>query len=347
MKFLILAGGVGSRLWPLSTKEKPKQFQSFIGQETLLQQAYNRLNFTDKDNIFVATNHEYEDLVRDQLPNLKQHQIILEPTLRDTGPSMAFAMKYLQSLFGDEETVSIIYADQLIKETAEFQKKLVYGHKLAQEEDKFAIIQVKAKYPNPNLGYVKIGSQLKNHQDDDIEVYELDHFTEKPDLETAKKFVDSFKYLWNTGFYIWKTGVFLKAIEEHAPEIHTVLEEIQDFGNCLDCYQKFPKISLDYALMEKIDPKQVLIVPAELGWSDIGTWNTLYDELTLNSESNLTEGQVHHLETTNSIVINKDSTKKVVLINVDNLVVINTPTEVLICHKSEDQRIKEILAQFK
>lgn len=345
MKFLILAGGVGSRLWPLSTKEKPKQFQSFIGKKTLLQQAYDRLSFTDPENIFVATNIEYEQLVKEQLPDLEAHQIILEPTLRDTGPSMAFAIKYLQNLFGDDETVSIIYADQLIKQTDEFQKKLIFGHELAKNENKFAIIQVKAKYPNPNLGYVKIGNLIKQEQD--IEVYELDHFTEKPDYETAKKFVESFKYLWNTGFYIWKTGVFLNAIKEHAPEIHSVLEEIQDFNNCLDYYQKFPKISLDYALMEKVDPKQVLIVPAELGWSDIGTWNTLYEELIPHSENNLTEGQVHHLETSNSIIINKDNQKKVVLINIKDLVVINTPNEVLICHKSEDKRIKEILEEFQ
>lgn len=344
MKFLILAGGVGSRLWPLSTKEKPKQFQSFIGEKTLLQQAYERLNFTDPENIFVATNIEYEQLVKEQLPYLNANHLILEPTLRDTGPSMAFAIKYLQSLYGDEETVSIIYADQLIKKTDEFQKKLIYGHKLAQEEDKFAIIEVKAKYPNPNLGYVKIGNLLK--QDQDIEVYELDHFTEKPDLETAKKFVESFKYLWNTGFYIWKTKVFLQEIQKHAPEIHNVLEEITDFKNCLENYKKFPKISLDYALMEKMDPQQVVIIPAELGWSDIGTWNTLYNELINPSETNLTEGVVHHLDTTNSVVINKDPKKKVVLININDLVVINTPNEVLICHKSEDKRIKQILEEL-
>ena len=344
MKFLILAGGVGSRLWPLSTQEKPKQFQSFISEKTLLQEAFDRLDFANSEDIFVATNQEYFNLVQEQLPHLKDHQIITEPTLRDTGPSMAFAIKYLQSLFGDDETVSIIYADQMIKDKEEFKQKLLFGHQLAAQENKFVIIEVKAKYPNPNLGYVKIGNLIR--QENGIEIYELDHFTEKPDYETAKKFVESFKYLWNTGFYIWKTGTFLEQIKLHAPEIHQILNQITDFKNCLAHYESFPKISLDYALMEKMDPKNVLIIPAELGWSDIGTWNTLYEELVDEIGANLTEGEVHHLETKNSIVINKEPNKKVVLINIDNLVVVNTPTEILICHKSEDKRIKEILEKF-
>jgi mannose-1-phosphate guanylyltransferase/mannose-6-phosphate isomerase len=344
MKFLILAGGTGSRLWPLSTKEKPKQFQSFISEKSLLQEAYDRLDFANPDDIFVATNIEYKDLVQEQLANLKPHQIILEPVLKDTGPSMAFAIKYLQTLFGNKETVSIIYADQRIKDKKEFQNKLLFGHNLALAENKFVIIEVKAKYPNPNLGYVKIGKLLR--QENNIEIYELDHFTEKPDYETAKKFVDSFKYLWNTGFYIWKTGFFLEQIKIHSPEIYTVLEQINDFNNCLEQYEKFPKISLDYALLEKMENSNVLIIPAELGWSDIGTWNTLYEEMVEEAGSNLTEGEVHHLDTKNSIIINKDLNKKVVLINVNNLVVINTPTEILICHKSEDKRIKEILEKF-
>jgi mannose-1-phosphate guanylyltransferase len=344
MKFLILAGGVGSRLWPLSTKEKPKQFQNFINDRTLLQQAFDRLDFADSKDIFVSTNIEYKDIIKQQLPEITNEQIILEPTRRDTGPCIAFAIKYLQSIFGDDETVSIIYADQLIKDKKEFKDKLLFGHKIAAQENKFAIIEVKAKYPNPNLGYVKIGNLIK--QENGIEVYELDHFTEKPDYETAKKFVESFKYLWNTGFYIFKVGDFLNKIQTHAPEIDKILNKITNFNDCLETYNKFPQISFDYALMEKIDPKNVLIIPAELGWSDIGTWNTLYEEMVDEIGENLTEGEIHSLATSNSVIINKQKNKKVVLINVDNLVVINTETEILICHKSEDKRIKEILEKI-
>lgn len=343
MKFIILAGGIGSRLWPLSSKQKPKQFQNFIGDKTLLQLAYNRLSFTDKSNIFVATNTEYVDLVKEQLPQLENHQLIVEPTLRDTGPSMAFAVKYLESLFGPEETVSIIYADQFIKDKDEFEKKLTYAHKLASDNDKFVIIEVKAKYPNPNLGYVKIGKLIK--QEDDIEVHELDHFTEKPDYQTAKKFVESFKYLWNTGFYVWKTGFFLNQLQEHAPEISEILNQITDFSDCQDFYEKFPKISLDYALMEKIDPTSTYIIPAELGWSDIGTWKTLHEEFTENTEDNLIQGKVETLDTKGSVIINKED-KKIVVLNLKDVVVVNTEKEILICPKSEDKLIKEAVQKF-
>lgn len=341
MKFLILAGGVGSRLWPLSTNEKPKQFHSFIGDKTLLQLAYDRLGFASPHDIFIATNSDYTNLVLEQLPLVESDHVISEPSRRDTGPSISFAMKFLADRFGPNETVSIIYADHLILKTDEFKTKLEYAHALVHENNKFVIIEVKAKTPNTNFGYVKIGDLVK--EEDGNEVFELDHFTEKPNYETAKKFVESFKYLWNTGIYIFKTGHFLEKLKEFAPEIYGPLLKIEDFANCQNIYNTFPKISLDYALLEKINPKDVWIIPAELGWSDIGTWNALHQELTTHSSENLSDGNVSLLDCNGNLVINKENQKKIVVINANNLVVINTPDQLLICNKDEDLKIKEYL----
>jgi len=337
MKFVILGGGSGKRLWPLSTKKKPKVFQNFISDKSLLQEAYERIRFASAEDIFIATNDEFSGLVKEQIPTLDEDHLIIEPALMDTAPAMSFATKYLESIYGPNETIAIIYGDQMIKETDEFRKKLEQGHKLAKENDKIVIIEVEAEYPNPNLGYAKVGKKIKDG------IFELDHFTEKPDIETAKKYVKSDKYYWNTGLFIWKIGHFLKLIEENAPEIHKLLEQIKDFKNCKDIYQKFPKISLDYALIEKMDPKDIWIIPAELGWSDIGTWQTLYEELAENTYENLIEGNVTELDTQGCIFINKEDSKRLTAINLGDMVVINTEDSILVCPRSESKKIKELL----
>ena len=341
MKFVILAGGSGKRLWPLSTKEKPKQFHSFLSERSLLQEAFDRLSFVQPEDIFVATNEEYVPLVKEQLPELPDENIISEPHLRDTAPCMSFATKYLESKFGPDETVSIIYADHLIKDTAEFERKIRQGHELAANEDKIVIAEVTAKDPNPNLGYVHLGKQIEG------DVYELGGFREKPDIKTAEEYVESGEYLWNTGLYIWKISTLLKHLEEFSPEICEVLNSIEDFHDCADQYAKFPKISLDYALMEKIDPNEVRIIKADLGWSDIGTWETLFKELASHDRDNLQEGRVFTIDTTGSVVINQQSDKKVAVIGETDKVVVVTDTSILICPRDESSRIKDVIDQIE
>lgn len=340
MKFVILAGGHGKRLWPLSTKEKPKQFHAFLSERSLLQEAFDRLSFVEPSDIFVATNKEYVDLVREQLPELPVQNLISEPDLRDTAPCMSFATKYLESLFGPEETMSIIYADHRITELTTFEEKIREAHKIAEENGKITIVEVPAKDPNPNLGYVKLGQQLSP------DTYELDRFTEKPDLATAQQFVESGNYLWNTGLYTWKIGTLLEYIEKFAPEISEILNKISDFHNCKPEYSSFPKISLDYALMEKIDPKNVIIVEADLGWSDIGTWETLFNEVASSPTENLIQANAHTADTTGTIIISEDKDKKIVISSQEDMVVVNTKDAILVCPRHESKKIKQILEEI-
>lgn len=346
MKFVILAGGTGKRLWPLSTLKKPKQFHSFLSDRTLYQEAFDRIvKFAKPEDIYVATNAKHADIIKEQTPDIPDENIIIEPSCRDTAACMSFATKYLESIHGPEETISIIYADQMIKYDDEFKEKTILGHKLASENNKIVIIEVKAKSPNTNYGYAKIGDHIKTV--DGIEIYELDHFTEKPNEETARKFVQSYKYLWNTGLYIWKIGTFLDYINKFSPKIDSVLNQIKDFRNCNTEYSTFPKISLDYALMEKIDPSSVWIIPADLGWSDIGTWQTLFEELTDNPKDNLTEGTVYQIDTSGSLLINKEEGKKLTAINMKDTVIVNTKDSILVCPREEGRSIKELLEQIK
>lgn len=334
-----MAGGHGTRLWPLSTKTKPKQFQQLIGDITLLQAAYNRLNHLDPENIYVSTNPQFAEIVREQLPNLPQENIIIEPIRRDTGPAMAFVSHFLAQKGHTDDVVSIIYADHHIGNIDEFQTKLKFAQKLAKENKNINIVQVEAKEPNTQLGYVKIGAALPQYSDH--KVHKLDQFVEKPDQKTAEEYAQSPEYLWNTGLYSWHIGNFLELLKQHAPQISQHLEQINDFTNCLEHYEQLPKISIDYALMEKLSGDQVHIIPANFTWSDVGNWQTIHGHLQDNT-SNVTHGDVQAINTNNSIIYARGP-QKIVTIGINDLAIISTDDTILICPKTMTNEIKDFV----
>ena len=341
MKFLILAGGHGKRLWPLSDKKKPKQFQSFIGEKTLLQLTFNRLEKFGSQNIFISTNQEYKDLVLQQLPNITEDQIICEPEKRDNGPSVAVCMSYLKNLFGEDETVSISHADHLVKNEKEFQEKLELAHKTSKKHNKFTIVEVKAKSANPNLGYVKIKDLVEKTENS--EIYSLEKFIEKPDQKTAEKFLESYKYLWNTGYFVWPIKKFFQELENTNKDVFNISNQIQDFQDFKDLYSKMPIISIDYMLIEKVDPNEILIIPSDLGWSDIGTWQTLFEESKKDSKSNLIEGKVLSKNNSQTLIINKEDQKQIVAFNLDDLTIVNTKDKILICPTKDAKDLKKYI----
>lgn len=340
MKVLILAGGHGSRLWPMSTSQKPKQFQKFINDKTLLQLTFERHNFVNSNDIFVATNEKYKDLVARQLPDLPTENIIIEPEKKDSGPALCFAMKFLNDKFGENETVSISPADHIISDNKEYAKKITLGHTLCKQHNKFSIVEVKAKYANPNLGYAKIKDLFCEIED--TQVYTLDKFIEKPNLETAKEFLKSYKYMWNTGYFIWPLKKFFSELKTHALDLHQTTKNF-DFANIRESYAKYNAISIDYALIEKVTPSEILIIPAELDWSDIGTWQTLYEQLARSDDENLIQGNVREINSTKNIIINQDESKTIVALNIHNLSVINTDKAILVAPKKDSKLLKEFI----
>jgi mannose-1-phosphate guanylyltransferase len=339
MKVLILAGGHGSRLWPVSTTQTPKQFQKFINDKTLLQLTFERHNFVKPSDIFVATNQIYKDIVKQQLPELPEENIIVEPSKKDSGPALCFAMWFLKNKFGDQETVSISPADHIISDNQEYAQKITLGHKLSKQHSKFSIVEVKAKSPNPNLGYAKIKDLFC--ETNGTQVYTLDKFIEKPDLETAKQFLKSYKYMWNTGYFIWPIGKFFLELATHAPQLNQATNNL-DINNIESSYNNYPAISIDYALIEKVTPEEILIIPAELDWSDIGTWQTLHEQLADSADDNLTQGEVHIEQSSGNIVIN-NTDKIMTVIGVDNLSVIATDKAILVAPKADSKSLKEFI----
>ncbi len=350
MKCVILAGGSGTRLWPLSRQKKPKQLQSLVSEKTLLQETIDRLDFLSPEDIYIATNSEYANEIIKQAHKISKENIIIEPAMRDTATCICYSAFYLAEKFPDE-VMAIIYADHLIQDKEEFVEKLKIAEKLAREEKTLNIIEVKAKFPNTNLGYVKIGNMLKvinGH-----EIYEFLEFKEKPDSETAKKYLDSYQYLWNTGYYVWSIEEILKQYKKFLPDTYNKLKEIFDNWNSPQReqlistnYSSCEKISVDYAIMEKVEKEKVRIIPANLGWSDIGTWDAIYEELQKDSDQNLTKGNSINIDTKKSLIYNYTD-KLITTSNVEDLIIVATDDSILVIKRDNGQEVKKIVERLK
>lgn len=342
MKIVILAGGVGTRLWPMSHSEKPKQFQKLVSDRTMIQETYDRVSFVKPEDIYVSTNAQYKDLVRQQLPNLPEENLILEPSMQDTGPCIGLAAALIAKK-DPEAVMAVVYADHLVQDAKEFEQKLYAAEQLAQEENTLNIIEVKAKYPNVNLGYVRIGRMLGER--DGIEVYEFKAFKEKPDYETAKRFLSSYSYLWNTGYYVWKVSTILKEFEKHLPRTYEQLTQIQNGGAIEECYPKCDKISVDYGIMEKVDPSEVRIIPADLGWSDIGTFASLHEELAEHPRANIVRGNALAVDCEGTLIYN-EGLEQIAAFGLKDMVVVNADGNTLICPKDKSSDLKTLLSKL-
>jgi mannose-1-phosphate guanylyltransferase len=341
---VIMSGGIGSRFWPFSRENKPKQFLDFFGTgRSLLQQTFDRFSqIIPAENIYIATNEMYAGLVKEQLPELKDNQILLEPTRRNTAPCIAYASYHIQSIHPDANIV-VTPADHLILEEQHFLKNIQTGLNFVRKFPALLTLGVKPNRPETGYGYIQTEEGGKDN------IQKVKAFTEKPDIELAKVFYESGDFFWNSGIFIWNVKSILNAFSAHLPDIHTRFSKGLDKYNTPDekafIEEEYPmcqNISIDYGIMEKAENVYMLV--ADFGWSDLGTWGSLYDLAEKDERRNASlKGKTLFVESKDNLVTLADG-KLAVIQGLEDYIVVESDNVLLICKKTEEQRIKQFVA---
>jgi len=348
---VIMAGGAGTRFWPLSTENIPKQFLNLFGDRTLFQKSYDRVcDLVSPDRIVVLTNRDFVSMVREQLPELPVENIIGEPMRRDTAAAVALAAVLCKKRFGNP-VIATLTADHLIEPVSEFQKTLLSAVRKAAGGEVLYTFGISPSYPATGYGYLERGKQVA--QDDGIEHFELLRFKEKPDLETAREYVKSGRFYWNSGMFVWRTDTILKELEAHLPTHTEVLSGVVSFDMTAEwepalneAFASLPRISVDFGVMEKAS--NVRCVESKFYWNDVGGWLALGSCVAEDRDRNCCLGQVVTLDATDNIVFCEDPREKVMLVGVKDLVIVRAREGMLVVHKDRTEDIKKLVeAMYK
>lgn len=352
MKAIIFAGGTGIRLWPLSRRKSPKQFEKIIGNKSTLQLAVERLvpDF-DYSDIYISTNILYADIVKKQLSKIPEENFLFEPEKKDVAPAIALAMGILSRL-SPKEPVAILWSDHLVKQVTFFKKILkVAGSEIKKNPNKIIFIANKPRFPSINLGYIHVGEQLE--EEDGINIYKFEGLKYKPNEEMAVKFFQSKKYGWNLGYFVSSADFIYKYFQRLAPNIYNNTETIlKNYGK--DNYQSFLKqtygkvesINFDNAILENLDKKDAYVIVEDIGWSDIGSWEALKEALQLKTEENVINGKVYLDNVKDSLIYNYDEKKMVLGVDLEEHIIINTQDAILIAKKNSMGKVKKIIESF-
>ena len=342
---VIMAGGVGSRFWPMSTTECPKQFIDVLGVgRSLLQLTYDR--FRDiclPENIWIVTNKKYLDICCEQLPNIPIENILLEPCRRNTAPCIAYVSWKIKSK-DPKANVVISPSDAIVTDTAEFQRIICACLKFTGETDAIVTLGIKPNRPETGYGYIQADLSVSSPRNKGI--FRVDSFREKPDITTAKKYIQQNNYFWNAGIFIWNVSTIVNAFRVYQPAISKVFEGMEHIYGSLEEQQmideRYPEcenISVDYAIMEKAE--EIFVCPADFGWSDLGTWGSLLDKSKKDFYGNALIGNDITLYDSHDCIVHTMNEKQVVIQGLDGYIVAENNDRLLICKLSEEQRIKQ------
>ena len=337
---VILAGGKGERFWPVSRKQRPKQFLSLDGSgRTLLQSTADRLLSLAGgwENLWVITASHLEAGVKEQLPELPSANLLVEVEGRDTAPAVAWPTLEVAKRHGDEAAVGFFPADHWIGEPDQFQKNLEAAEALAVEKEAIATLGISPTYASTGYGYIEQGTSIG--QFNGLDAFQVARFTEKPDQATAQSFLESGKFSWNSGMFIFQAGVALTELRTHAPDLINLLETKGP-----SIYPTLPKISIDYALMEKT--QRAYVLPVTFSWDDLGDWNAI-ERLQNDGQPNVELGQHIGRDTTGSVVYNTDDSELIVTIGLEDVVIVRDGKATLIVDKHRTQEIKQVLKVLK
>lgn len=361
---IIMAGGIGSRFWPMSTPEKPKQFIDVLGiGKSLIQLTVNRFEtIIPIKNVWIVTSEKYKSIVREQLPEISENQILLEPCMRNTAPCIEYVSRKIYSKYPEANLV-FSPADHIVLDVNTFRNVIKNSLEFTKNREAILTLGMMPTRPETGYGYIK-SLQVKETTSQQVEtqrckdimsqssasvsetVFKVESFKEKPNLETAKSYLAEGGYYWNAGIFIWNAKMVVDTISNLVPDLASVFDKIepyfytnqeqeivnQHFPTC-------PNISIDYAVMEK--SKEVYVYPADFGWSDLGTWGSLYTHLHQDGNNNAIVGQNVNLVDCKNCIVHTPSERKVVVQGLDNYIIAESDNTLLICNKDEEQHIKD------
>jgi mannose-1-phosphate guanylyltransferase len=348
---VIMAGGIGSRFWPLSKTSRPKQFLDILGTgETLIQQTYRRLKkICPPSNFLVVTNLDYKEIVKQQLPELSEEQILCEPMRRNTAPCIAYA-SYKIKKKNPNAVMVVAPSDHLIMKEDEFISQLQHGTDYATQNNALLTLGITPNRPETGYGYIQINGKM--NFDDIDNLYKVKTFTEKPDLKMAKVFLDSGEFFWNSGIFIWSLSSILEAFDKFLPEVNEAFKKgeklyytTNETAFLSKTYSECQNISIDYGIMEKA--KNVFVLCADFGWSDLGTWGSLWDNYEKDENGNAVQGENVLLYDTKDCIVNMDDEKMVVIHGLEGYIVVESDNTLLICSKENEQQIRQFVNDVK
>ena len=344
---IIMAGGVGSRFWPVSTTEFPKQFHDMLGSgDTLIQKTFSRLSkIIPIENILILTNEKYNDLVLKQLPNVKQEQVLLEPAMRNTAPCILYASLKIKKQ-NPNAVMVVAPSDHWIEDEKAFCDNLHQCFDFCANENALMTLGIQPTFPNTGFGYIEFDKSDANP------IKKVSQFREKPDYETAKSFLDSGNFLWNGGIFIWSVKSILEAFEKFQPQMNALFQEgFESYNTTTEAhfinqnYAKSENVSIDYAILEK--SKNVFVLPATFDWNDLGTWGSLHEKLDKDENNNAVVNATVLLNNSSSNIISTSKEKLVIIDGLEDFIIVDKDNVLLIYPKSKEQEIKGIVAQLK
>ncbi|WP_299336043.1 mannose-1-phosphate guanylyltransferase [uncultured Psychroserpens sp.] len=344
---ILMAGGVGSRFWPVSTEEFPKQFHDMLGTgDTLIQKTFHRLSqLIPKENIFILTNERYNDLVFEQLPEVTKRQVVLEPAMRNTAPCILYASLKIQK--ENKDAVMIVApSDHWIEDENAFTQNVQDAFNFCTEHDALMTLGIQPTFPNTGYGYIEFDNASMES------IKSVEQFREKPDYETAKGFLAQGNFLWNAGIFMWSVNSVIEAFKNNQPELYDLFYQGCEIYNTdfeddfvRDNYGKAENISVDYAIMER--SKNVYVLPATFDWNDLGTWGSLYDKLDKDNNGNAVVNAQTLTEDASGNMIRTKNNKVVVVDGIEDYIIVDKDEVLLIFPKTKEQDIKKVLQKVK
>tara|TARA_R110002096_G_scaffold32485_5_gene94394 strand:+ start:1294 stop:2370 length:1077 start_codon:yes stop_codon:yes gene_type:complete len=344
---LILAGGSGTRFWPLSRNTRPKQLLNLFDEETLIEKAVNRLEgLIDPHRILVLTNEAQLEGVRKVLPMIPAENVVAEPARRDTAPAIALAAGWIAARDPDA-TMIALPADQLVTKNEEFRSVLSDAAAAAKSEDAIVTLGIRPDWACPSYGYIERGDPVESASGDHA-VYHVERFREKPSVEVAEQYLESGNFSWNAGIFIWTIATLLREFSSHCPQLAEFVATLRDSTDVdATIKEQFPtldKVSIDYALMENAG--KILNIEADVGWDDVGGWPSVAKYLDIDASKNSYKGKLLSVDSQNNIVFSSVEQSTIALLGVSNLIVVQTPDAILVADRNDADQIKKLVDQL-